>query len=81
MWRGLFLCSSVWYAFGMETFKSKRKIEEEITNYKRKRFEDYMVMADNGALPRALAIAALRDEISYSDELTLPDPSASEQLC
>lgn len=55
-----------------ETWKSPRKIEEEVRNYRRKRFEDYMVLADNGELTRELACTALREEIEYS-ELDLSD--------
>lgn len=46
----------------METYKSPRKVEEEIRAYKYKRFEDYMRMADDGTLTRELAIAAFKDE-------------------
>ena len=44
-----------------------KKIEEEIREYRLKRFEDYMQMVDRGELPRALAIQALREEIEYSE--------------
>lgn len=49
----------------METqpFKSPRKVAEELREYSHARFEAYMSMADDGTIPRALAIAALRDEM------------------
>ena len=50
-----------------EQWKSPRKIEEEIREYRLKRFEDYMQMVDRGELSRALAIQALREEIEYSE--------------
>lgn len=50
-----------------EAWKSPRKIEEEVNQYRAKRFEDYMVMVDEGKIERHLAIAALREEIIYSD--------------
>lgn len=53
-----------------EQWKSPRKIEEEVQEYRAKRFEDYMVMVDEGKLTRELAITALREEIQYSDETT-----------
>ncbi len=53
-----------------EQWKSPRKIEEEVKEYRAKRFEDYMVMVDEGKLTRELAITALREEIQYSDEAT-----------
>ena len=46
----------------MEVWKSPRKVEEEIKEYRRKRFEKYMEMADRGEIPRKLAIQALREE-------------------
>lgn len=66
----------------METFISPRKLEEEVKKYKHKRFEDYMVLADEGKMTRALAITAFREELSYTgeQELTPPSPSFSEQL-
>ena len=45
-----------------ETWKSPRKIDEEIKEYRRNRFETYMGMADRGEIERALAIQALREE-------------------
>jgi uncharacterized protein YicC (UPF0701 family) len=54
----------------MEEWKSPRKIEEEVKEYRLKRFEDYMTMVDNGELTRELAFTALREEIEYSDEVT-----------
>lgn len=46
-----------------EQWKSPRKVEEEIKQYQRNRFEAYMMMADDGVITRALGIAALRDEM------------------
>lgn len=51
-----------------EEWKSPRKIEEEVRNYRLKRFEDYMVMADEGKLSRELAIKAFREELQYCEE-------------
>jgi len=51
-----------------QEWKSPRKIEEEIREYKLKRFEDYMSMVDRGELAREIAITALREEIQYSEE-------------
>lgn len=48
-----------------ETWKSPRKIDEEIKEYKRKRFETYMEMADRGEITRSLAIQAFKEEDSY----------------
>lgn len=53
-------------------WKSPRKIEEEVTAYKRTRFEYYMLEADEGRLPRALAITALREELDNIAELSTP---------
>ena len=50
-------------------WKSPRKIEEEVNDYKRTRFEWYMSEVDNGRLPRELAITALREEISNIEDL------------
>lgn len=49
----------------METpdWKSPRKVEEELRDYQRNRFEAYMRMADDGVITRELGIAALRDEM------------------
>lgn len=51
-------------------WKSPRKIEEEVKQYRAKRFEDYMQMEDRGEITRELAITALRQEIEYSDQVT-----------
>jgi len=53
-----------------EQWKSPRKREEEVKEYRLKRFEDYMSMVDRGELTREIAITALREEIQYSDEAT-----------
>lgn len=53
-----------------EQWKSPRKIEEEVQEYRLKRFEDYMQLVDKGELTRELAFTALREEIEYSDEVT-----------
>lgn len=45
-----------------ETWKSPRKVEEEIKEYRRSRFETYMGMADRGEISRHLAIQALKEE-------------------
>lgn len=45
-----------------EIYKSPRKVEEEIKNYRYGRFEMWLSMADNGEITRELAIAAFRDE-------------------
>lgn len=50
-----------------EAWKSPRKIEEEVKEYRAKRFEDYMQMVDRGEIELALACTALREEIEYSD--------------
>jgi len=52
----------------VEEWKSPRKIEEEVRQYKLERFESYMQMADDGKLPRALAIAAFREELEHVEE-------------
>lgn len=44
-------------------WKSPRKVEEEIREYKARRFESYMQMEDDGKLSRAMAIAAFLDEM------------------
>lgn len=54
----------------MEEWKSPRKREEEVKEYRLKRFEDYMQMVDRGELTREIAFTALREEIQYSDEVT-----------
>ena len=58
--------------FEQSEWKSPRKIDEEIRNYQRKRFEDYMSMADLRIISRELAIQAMRDEVEIDPELTLP---------
>ena len=57
-----------------DTWKSPRKIDEEIRLYQRKRFEDYMSMADIGLISREMAIRAMRNEVEIDPELTLPWP-------
>lgn len=59
-----------WIIDMAEQWKSPRKIEEEVKQYRSKRFEDYMQLVDKGELTQALAIAALREEIEYSDAVT-----------
>lgn len=51
-----------------EQWKSPRKREEEVREYRLKRFEDYMQMVDRGELTRAIACQALREEIQFSEE-------------
>tara|TARA_B100001245_G_C22891839_1_gene429657 strand:- start:2568 stop:2798 length:231 start_codon:yes stop_codon:yes gene_type:complete len=58
--------------------KAPKSVEQEIKEYQRKRFEEYMEMADIGMLPRALAITALREEIEYS--LSYTDDCATEAI-
>lgn len=48
-------------------FKSKRKVEEEVAQYYRNRFEYHMEMVDRGETTRELALAAFMAE-------TLEDP-------
>jgi hypothetical protein len=55
-----------------DNWKSPRKIAEEIRDYQRKRFEDYMELADIGLISRELAIQALKNECEINPELTLP---------
>lgn len=55
-----------------EQWKSPRKVEEEIRDYQRKRFDDYMEMVDVGLISRELAVRALRDEVEIDPELTVP---------
>lgn len=61
-------------------WKSPRKVEEEIRDYHRRRFEKHMVRVDRGEISRALAIAALREEIDgtvyLDDEGHLDCPTA-----
>lgn len=52
-----------------QEWKSPRKIEEEVRDYKRSRFEWYMTQADEGRMERALALTALREEIDNIVEL------------
>ena len=47
-----------------EVYKSPRKVEEEIKQYRYGRFEMWLGMADNGEITRELALAAFRDEDS-----------------
>jgi len=54
-----------------EQWKSPRKLEEEVREYRAKRFEDYMQMEDRGEITRELAITALREEIEYSEEASV----------
>lgn len=54
----------------MEEWKSPRKREEEVAQYRAKRFEDYMTMADKGEITRELAITAFREELEHSEEAT-----------
>lgn len=53
-----------------EQWKSPRKIEEEVKEYRLKRFEDYMQLVDKGELTRELAFIALREEIQYQDHVS-----------
>lgn len=48
-------------------WRSPRKVEQEVSQYRAKRFEDYMQMVDRGELERHIAITALREEIEYSE--------------
>lgn len=48
----------------MEAWKSPRKVEEDIRNYRRKRFEHYWVSADMGVDSLAVALDALRKELA-----------------
>lgn len=52
-----------------EEWKSPRKVEEEVRNYKRERFEYHMTQADEGKITRELAIKALEQELSNIMEL------------
>lgn len=45
-----------------ETWQSQRKVEEDITNYRRKRFEEVMELSDIGLLSRLEAIAQCEKE-------------------
>ena len=53
----------------MEAWKSPRKVEEEVKQYKRSRFEWYMTQEDDGKMTRELAITALREELDNIEEL------------
>lgn len=55
-----------------ETWKSPRKVEEEIKQYQIDRFERQMQMVDEGKLPRELALIALREEFENTAELGVP---------
>jgi hypothetical protein len=48
-------------------WKSPRKVEEEMTLYRRRRFEFYMGLAAIGAMSQEEAIADLRSEIADTD--------------
>lgn len=52
-----------------ETWKSPRRVEEEVRDYKRSRFEWYMTEADEGRMERALALTALKEEMENIVEL------------
>lgn len=52
-----------------EVWKSPRKIEEEVRNYKRERFEHHMTEADEGRVTREMAIKALEQELENIMEL------------
>ena len=54
----------------MEEWKSPRKIEEEVRQYQRDRFEHYMTQEDLGLISRDMAIVALRSEIANTVDLT-----------
>lgn len=45
-------------------WKSPRKVEEEVKEYRRQRFETYMEMADRGEISLELAIQAFQEEDS-----------------
>lgn len=53
-----------------ETWRSPRKIEEEITHYRRNRFESLMQDVDDGKFPLEVAINGLRREISGEVDLS-----------
>lgn len=55
-----------------EQWKSPRKVEEEIKQYIRDRFEFYMLMVDEGKLPRDIAISAISEEVSHIEEEANP---------
>ena len=52
------------------TWKSPRKIAEEEAAYRLQRFEYYMDQSDQGKLPRAIAITALREELGNLGDLS-----------
>lgn len=56
-----------------EQWRSPRKVEEEIRQYKHDRFERQMQMVDRGDLPRAIAIQALKEEFDNTVELGVPN--------
>jgi hypothetical protein len=51
----------------METWKSPRKIEEEVTNYLRGRFETYYQRWENGEITREEMVKSMEDETKYVD--------------
>lgn len=53
----------------MENWKSPRKVEEEVRQYQRDRFEHYMTQEDLGLISRDMAIVALMSEIVSIVEL------------
>lgn len=55
-------------------WKSPRKVNEEIRDYKRARFEHWMTKEDNGELVREMAIAALRSEMENIEEVNDSEP-------
>ncbi len=61
-------------------WKSPRKVEEEIRDYKRDRFEKYMLREQSGELTRALAIAALRTELDNTALLDDDCPTQSMDI-
>lgn len=52
-----------------EIWKSQRKLDEELKEYKHRRFEYYMEMEDRGEISRELAIRALREELLHLEEI------------
>ena len=54
-------------------WKSPRKVEEEITLYKRERYEYYMTMADSGLMTPEDAALAYQDELDNPDAIWTPD--------
>lgn len=49
----------------MSEWKSPRKVEEEMKQYKYNRFDSYMDSVRRGELTRNLALAAFADETEY----------------